>query len=305
MALKNSFTTKQSAATISLPFWTHRMSRLSTFAANPKTGYSNLFNHVMKVHPDYLSTMKMSGFNSGTLVTFIDQKSQTTIYSWLVLIIEYADLVTKTVEANLSEVPPSMFGIIIDGRTFLSEHFVAIFAVFDHDDRVEKGILPFYKRDTSNISYLVGDNCSVNTKLADLLEAPFIGSASHRLDLAVNLFLSQYAPQLEQVQQLMQKLRGLNKAAKLLLLDVRDIFDALIKKHPAVGTYLTASAAIVKDPDFESACVLALSGRIEELMGDQQLILHPFETTPQAVIADSTTGRPQSFVDKVLAARKK
>ncbi|KAG2787399.1 hypothetical protein PC129_g19744 [Phytophthora cactorum] len=156
--------------------------------------------------------------------------------------LRYADLVTKTVEANLSEVPPSMFGIIIDGRTFLSEHFVAIFAVFDHDDRVEKvllvmapivndntddhtveshvsfleGILPFYKRDTSNISYLVGDNCSVNTKLADLLEAPFIGSASHRLDLAVNLFLSQYAPQLEQVQQLMQKLRGLNKAAKLL-----------------------------------------------------------------------------------------
>ncbi|KAG6949160.1 hypothetical protein JG687_00015044, partial [Phytophthora cactorum] len=43
------------------------------------------------------------------------------------------------------------------------------------------------------------------------------------------------------------------------LLDVRDIFDALIKKHSAVGTYLTASAAIVKDPDFESACVLALS----------------------------------------------
>ncbi|KAG3109864.1 hypothetical protein PI124_g12106 [Phytophthora idaei] len=152
--------------------------------------------------------------------------------------LRYADLVTKTVEATLSEVPPSMFGIIIDGRTFLSEHFVAIFAVFDHDDRVEKvllamapivndntddrtveshvsfleGVLSFYKRDTSNISYLVGDNCSVNTKLADLLEAPFIGSASHRLDLAVNLFLSEYEPQLEQV----QKLRGLNKAAKLL-----------------------------------------------------------------------------------------
>ncbi|KAG3154787.1 hypothetical protein PI126_g9468 [Phytophthora idaei] len=89
------------------------------------------------------------------------------------------------------------------------------------------------------------------------------------------------------------------------LLNVRDIFDALIKKHPAVGTYLAASAAIVKDPDFESACVLALSGRIEELTGDQQLILHPFETTPQAVIVDSTTGRPQSFVDKVLAVRKK
>ncbi|KAG3243579.1 hypothetical protein PI124_g11599 [Phytophthora idaei] len=65
------------------------------------------------------------------------------------------------------------------------------------------------------------------------------------------------------------------------LLDVRDIFDALIEKHPVVGTYLSADAAIIKDPDFESACVLALC--------------HP----------DSTSGRPQSFADKVLAARKK
>ncbi|KAG6956591.1 hypothetical protein JG688_00011352 [Phytophthora aleatoria] len=89
------------------------------------------------------------------------------------------------------------------------------------------------------------------------------------------------------------------------LLDVRDIFDELIEKHPVVGTYLSADAAIVKDPDFESVCVLALSGRIEGFTGDQQLMLHPFETTPQAVIPDSTTGRPQSFADKVLAAREK
>ncbi|KAF1776552.1 hypothetical protein GQ600_1636 [Phytophthora cactorum] len=109
MALNNTITTKQQ---------------------DPKTGYSNLFNHVMKRHPDYLSTMKLSGFNSGTLVTFIDQKSQT-IYSWLILITEcnhpfsfcenptvakytvmkpmsvetllkYVNLVTKTVEARCS-----------------------------------------------------------------------------------------------------------------------------------------------------------------------------------------------------------
>ncbi|KAG2962369.1 hypothetical protein JG687_00008468 [Phytophthora cactorum] len=89
------------------------------------------------------------------------------------------------------------------------------------------------------------------------------------------------------------------------LLAVQDIFDAFIEKHPVVGTYLSADAAIIKDPDFESACVLALSGRIEGFTGDQQLMLHPFETTPQAVIPDSTAGHPQSFADKVLAARKK
>ncbi|KAG6611639.1 uncharacterized protein IUM83_13827 [Phytophthora cinnamomi] len=36
----------------------------------------------MKQHPDYVTTLKSSGFNSGTLVTFIDQKSQT-VYCWL------------------------------------------------------------------------------------------------------------------------------------------------------------------------------------------------------------------------------
>lgn len=65
------------------------------------------------------------------------------------------------------------------------------------------------------------------------------------------------------------------------LLDVRDIFDALIEKHHAVVTYLATHAAIVKDPVFEGACVLALSDRVEELTSDQQLMLHPFETTRQ------------------------
>ncbi|KAF1790854.1 hypothetical protein GQ600_16003 [Phytophthora cactorum] len=44
-------------------------------------------------------------------------------------------------------------------------------------------------------------------------------------------------------------------------------------------THLASDAVIVKDPDFESACVLALSGRIEELTGDQQQMLDPFEMT--------------------------
>ncbi|EGZ09016.1 hypothetical protein PHYSODRAFT_524535 [Phytophthora sojae] len=52
------------------------------------------------------------------------------------------------------------------------------------------------------------------------------------------------------------------------LLDVRDIFDALVEKHPVVDKYHAADAAIVKDPDFEAA-------------------------------------RPQGFADQVLSARKK
>ncbi|KAE9296568.1 hypothetical protein PF001_g16806 [Phytophthora fragariae] len=163
-------------------------------------GYSNLFSHVLKQHPDYVTTLANSGFNSGTLVVFIDQKSQT-VYCWL-------DFVTD----------------------FHSDHYVAVFAVFEHDQRSEKvilalapiaddgvedqtaeshvaflaGIQPFFKRDISSIIYLVGDNCSVNTRLADLLQVSFIGCASHRLNLVVNVYLSDYEPLLDQMQQLMR-----------------------------------------------------------------------------------------------------
>ncbi|EGZ05762.1 hypothetical protein PHYSODRAFT_533107 [Phytophthora sojae] len=209
-----------------------------------KTGYSNLFSHVLKQHPDYVTTLANSGFNSGTMVVFIDQKSQTA-YCWLDFVTErnlpfsfcehptvdkyttmkrictetllkYAVLVTKEVEIGISAFIPLKFGIILDGWSFHSEHYVAVFAVFEHDQRSEKvllalapiaddgvedqtaesygafltGILPFFKRDISSIIYLVADNCSVNTRLAGLLQVPFIGCASHRLNLAVNVYLS-------------------------------------------------------------------------------------------------------------------
>ncbi|KAE8992887.1 hypothetical protein PR001_g20821 [Phytophthora rubi] len=181
-------------------------------------GYSNLFSHVLKQHPDYVTTLANSGFNSGTLVVFIDQKSQT-VYCWL-------DFVTE--RSRLASVRSSLSNSV--SWSFHSEHYVAVFAVFEHDQRSEKvilalapiaddgvedqtaeshvafltGILPFFKRDISSIIYLVGDNCSVNTRLADLLQVSFIGCASHRLNLAVNVYLSDYEPLLDQMQQLMR-----------------------------------------------------------------------------------------------------
>ncbi|EGZ05763.1 hypothetical protein PHYSODRAFT_341962, partial [Phytophthora sojae] len=108
-----------------------------------KTGYSNLFSHVLKQHPDYVTTLANSGFNSGTMVVFIDQKSQTA-YCWLDFVTErnlpfsfcehptvdkyttmkrictetllkYAVLVTKEVEIGISAFIPLKFGIILDG----------------------------------------------------------------------------------------------------------------------------------------------------------------------------------------------
>ncbi|GMF43345.1 unnamed protein product [Phytophthora fragariaefolia] len=68
------------------------MSRCRTTAASvvscvmrkqePKTGYSNLFDHVIKRHPDFVATMMASGANNATLVSFIDQKSQM-VFCWI------------------------------------------------------------------------------------------------------------------------------------------------------------------------------------------------------------------------------
>ncbi|POM64171.1 Hypothetical protein PHPALM_20333 [Phytophthora palmivora] len=48
----------------------------------PKTGYSNLFEHVIKRHPNFVATMLVSGTNNATLVSFIDQNSQT-VFCWI------------------------------------------------------------------------------------------------------------------------------------------------------------------------------------------------------------------------------
>lgn len=42
-----------------------------------------------------------------------------------------------------------------------------------------------------NVFCLVGDNCAVNTHLADLCNLPLVGCASHRFNLEVQAFLAQ------------------------------------------------------------------------------------------------------------------
>ncbi|KAE8956029.1 hypothetical protein PR001_g31876, partial [Phytophthora rubi] len=75
--------------------------------------------------------------------------------------------------------------------------------------------LPFFVKTIDQCKFLVGDNCAVNKRLANLMKVPLVGCASHRLNLAVRDFLAPYETALEEVQQLMRKLRTLNQASKL------------------------------------------------------------------------------------------
>lgn len=63
--------------------------------------------------------------------------------------------------------------------------------------------------------FLVGDNCSVNRRLATLMAVPLVGCASHCLNIAVRQYLSGFENKLSAVQALMVKLRTITQYARL------------------------------------------------------------------------------------------
>jgi hypothetical protein len=76
-------------------------------------------------------------------------------------------------------------------------------------------VLELFGKRLSNLIFLVGDNARVNTHLADLLNVPFIGCASHRFNLACQRYLEPFDVQLKKIRSLMVKLRTIKQAGKL------------------------------------------------------------------------------------------
>ncbi|ETK94356.1 hypothetical protein L915_02576 [Phytophthora nicotianae] len=65
------------------------------------------------------------------------------------------------------------------------------------------------------VAFLVADNCSINKRIATLLDLPLVRCASHRYNLAVNRSLAPYEAELAAVNDLMVQLRHCNNAAEL------------------------------------------------------------------------------------------
>ncbi|OWZ09224.1 hypothetical protein PHMEG_00018107 [Phytophthora megakarya] len=206
---------------------------------------------------------------TGTLVPWVSQKA-TNRFSWMRWIVMcnlpfsfceseetrrftnlppicvetlYGDMesVVKAVEKTIGEEMPKCFGLILDGWTHGTEHFLAVYACYESpdgprfpllsmapiidepDDALNADghaaaiarFLPFFGRSLENVLFLVGDNCAVNKRLANLMGVPLVGCASHRLNLAVREHLAPHEDALAEVQALMRKLRTLKQAAKL------------------------------------------------------------------------------------------
>ncbi len=83
--------------------------------------------------------------------------------------------------------------------------------------RTLNDILQGYGRSEKNILYLVGDNCSVNKKIARDMKVPLIGCHSHRLNLAVSAYLNlELMDEIECINTLMKKIKNSNKASSIL-----------------------------------------------------------------------------------------
>lgn len=158
---------------------------------------------------------------------------------------KYMCSLTKIVEMEISKLLPEKFGLMIDGWSDGPRHFFAIFActykqesfLLSFSPPIEAGdlsalslqglisfALSIYGKTLQNVSFFVGDNCSVNRKLSrdtgnscifQNIEIPLVGCASHRLNLAVKEYLEPYEPQLSKVDNLMKKLKTIKYAALL------------------------------------------------------------------------------------------
>ncbi|KAG3093375.1 hypothetical protein PI125_g16860 [Phytophthora idaei] len=187
------------------------------------------------------------------------------------------EAVTNAVENAIGDEMPESFGLIIDGWTHVPA-FVAGFRDGGTRRSPERREPPHSYQEVFTFF-------------------------RHRLNLAVRDFLQPSKSYLEEVQQLMRKLRTLKQAvklrAKMPLRAVfrqdtrwastwsasrrahaahgRDLFDCLIEIRPSFSKYLAPDADIVHSPEFEQAVVKVLAGEITLLTEDEAAALEPFK----------------------------
>ncbi|ETO99522.1 hypothetical protein F441_23063 [Phytophthora nicotianae CJ01A1] len=145
--------------------------------------------------------------------------------------------VTSQVGATVAELLGDSFGLLFDGWTCGTVHFVGIFGVSVRDGvrrqpllsilMAEDGqsadahiemidnVLGVYEKNREMLRFVVGDNCPTNKAIATRLKVPLIGCASHRFNLAVCDYLTEYADLIAEVQVLCIQLRHPNNSAAL------------------------------------------------------------------------------------------
>lgn len=118
------------------------------------------------------------------------------------------------VEDSIKILLPEKFALMFDGWTDSSTHFVALFATFLKDNEYYelllacaplvkeddlgadqhlsfvKETLKLYGKSMDNVICYIGDNCPVNQRLSTISNTPLIGCYSHKLNLAVEEWIT-------------------------------------------------------------------------------------------------------------------
>ncbi|KAG3120907.1 hypothetical protein PI125_g758 [Phytophthora idaei] len=155
----------------------------------------------------------------------------------------YITHLVPLVEKIISKSLPDLFGIMMDGCTDGSTHYICVIATY-MEDKVYREVLlgcspplneknkytaeehyellryalAIYGKSGTSLAVLIGDNCSTNMPLADLIEVPLIGCGCHKLNLAVKSFLSRrpvVKKTISEVDKVVSQLRNLKAAGAL------------------------------------------------------------------------------------------
>ncbi|GMF51052.1 unnamed protein product [Phytophthora fragariaefolia] len=121
----------------------------------------------------------------------------------------YITHLVPLVEQKITKRLQIFYGIMFDGWTDLSMHYIAVIATFmgngvyyevlldcspplneksytakEHYALLES-VLAIYGKSIKARAVLIGDNCATDKPLADLMNVPLIGCGCHKLNLAI------------------------------------------------------------------------------------------------------------------------
>ncbi|KAG6941793.1 hypothetical protein JG688_00018481, partial [Phytophthora aleatoria] len=175
------------------------------------SGYSNLLSHLNSTHPDFKEAYNASMINLP--ISEVDNPLTRSMS-------RLKPVSSKTLKADMQKVARNVgvlieketdnfFGVMWDGWSHSSVHYVGIYGVF-----IVKGKWIVRMLAMSPFE-VVSDNCSSNHRIATLLELPLVGCASYRYNLAVNRYMAAYETEFAGLNQLMVQLRHCNNAAEL------------------------------------------------------------------------------------------
>jgi hypothetical protein len=146
--------------------------------------------------------------------------------------------VAKKLRVVITEEMAVLIGLMFDGSSHLTMHFIGVYALYVVGGRLQctllalsplddgsqvadahielfRNVLAVYNKRVDIVQFIVADNCNTNRSIATKLGVPLVGCVSHRFNLAVNTFLNEHDLLLQKVNNLMSQLRQTNNAREL------------------------------------------------------------------------------------------